>query len=53
MKGFSDEMAAAGRSITDDELVEYILTGLPTEYESLVTSLVMRVESVTLDELYA
>ncbi|RLN35346.1 uncharacterized protein C2845_PM03G10830 [Panicum miliaceum] len=53
MKGFSDEMAAAGRSITDDELVEYILTGLPAEYESLVTSLVTRVESVTLDELYA
>nr|QHU79741.1 hypothetical protein [Oryza coarctata] len=53
MKGFSDEMAAAGRSITDDELVEYILTGLPAEYESLVTSLVTRVESVTIDELYS
>ena len=53
MKGFSDEMAAAGRPITDDELVEYILTGLPAEYESLVTSLVTRVESVTVDELYS
>ena len=53
MKGFSDEMAAAGRSIGDDELVEYILTGLPVEYESLVTSLVTRVESVTVDELYS
>lgn len=53
MKGFSDEMAAAGRPITDDELVEYILTGLPAEYEALVTSLVTRVESVTIDELYS
>jgi hypothetical protein len=53
MEGFSDETAAAGRPITDDELVEYILTGLPAEYESLVTSLVTRVESVTVDELYS
>jgi hypothetical protein len=53
MKGFSDEMVAAGQPITDDELIEYILTGLPTEYESLVTSLITRVESVTIDELYS
>ena len=53
MKSYSDDMAEAGRSITDDELVEYILTGLGSEFESLVSALIARVEPVSLDELYS
>lgn len=53
MKGYSDEMAAAGRRIDDEELVEHILTGLNPEFESVVSALVARVEPVSLDELYS
>lgn len=46
-------MAVAGRLIDDEELVEYILTGLNPKFESLVTSLALRVEPVSVDELYS
>lgn len=53
MKGFGDEMIEAGRALSDDELVEYVLAGLGPEFESLVTSLTTRIESVSIDELYS
>jgi hypothetical protein len=37
MKALGDEMAAEGRRLEDDELVEYILTRLNEEYDSLVS----------------
>ena len=46
MKGFGDEMAAAGRPLDEGELVEYIITGLNSEFESLVSALVTRVEPI-------
>jgi histone deacetylase 1/2 len=53
MKSFSDDMAAAGRSIEDEELVEHILTGLNSEFEPLVAALLARVEPLSLEELYS
>lgn len=53
MKGYGDEMAAAGRPIEEEELVEYILTGKNHEFESLVSALVTRVEPISLDDLYS
>jgi hypothetical protein len=38
MQGFADEMAAAGKSIPDDELVSFILAGLGGEYNTVVAS---------------
>jgi hypothetical protein len=32
MKGYADELAAAGRSIDEEELVEYLLAGLDESY---------------------
>ncbi|KAB2631322.1 hypothetical protein D8674_008841 [Pyrus ussuriensis x Pyrus communis] len=48
----SDKLAAAGESISDSDLVAYILVGLPDEYESFVDSIKTRTESVNGDELH-
>lgn len=53
MKGLSDDMAAAGRPLDDEEIVEYILTGLDHELDPLVSALVAKVEPISLGELYA
>ena len=53
MKGLADEMASAGRKLDDEELVSYILTGLDIDYESVVTVVAARVETITVPELYA
>lgn len=53
MKGFANDMAAAGRPLDDNELVEYILTGLNGEFESLVSALIARVEPVSVEELFS
>jgi hypothetical protein len=53
MKSLGDEMAAAGRPLEDDELVEYILTGLDEEYDSVVSSALGRAEPISVSELYS
>ena len=52
MRTLGDEMAAADRPIEDDELVEYILTGLDMEYNPVVTSLLSRKDYVSVNEAY-
>jgi hypothetical protein len=37
MQSLGDKMAGAGRPLEDDELVEYILTRLNEEFDSLVS----------------
>ena len=39
MRGYADELAAAGKAIQDDELVSYIIHGLDTDYQPLVSAL--------------
>jgi hypothetical protein len=53
MRSLGDDMAAAGRSLDDDELVEYILTGLDEEYDSLVSSVLTRAYPISVGELYS
>ncbi|WVZ54710.1 hypothetical protein U9M48_005468 [Paspalum notatum var. saurae] len=53
MKSLGDEMAAAGRPLEDDELVEYILTCLDEEYDSVVSSALGRAEPISVSELYS
>jgi hypothetical protein len=38
MKNLGDDMAAARRKIDDEELVEYILSGLEDDFESVVSA---------------
>jgi hypothetical protein len=53
MKSLGDEMAAAGWTLEDDELVEYILTGLDEEFDSLISSVLACSELITVSELYS
>jgi hypothetical protein len=53
MRTLGDEMAAAGRPLEDEELVEYILTGLDDEYDSVVSSIPARSKPVSVSELYS
>jgi hypothetical protein len=52
MKSLGDEMAAAGRPLDDEELTEYIITGLDEDYTLLVSVLCARVEPISISELY-
>lgn len=53
MRALGDEMAAAGRPLEDDELVEYILTGLDEEYDPVVSSVIGRSDAISVSELYS
>jgi hypothetical protein len=54
MKSYADEMASSGQRLGDEEFVAYVLTGLDEEiYNSLVSSIVTRVEPISPSELFA
>jgi hypothetical protein len=52
MKALGDEMAAFGHPLDEEELVEYIITGLDDEYTPLVSALCVRKEPISVSELY-
>jgi hypothetical protein len=52
MKEYTDEMAAAGKQLEDDDIVSYILTGLDVEYNGLVENVSLRTDSVSLSNLF-
>ncbi|KAK1620189.1 hypothetical protein QYE76_025706 [Lolium multiflorum] len=53
MKGYADPMASAGKPLTDEEILGYILSGMGPEYEPLVASITSRDTPVTLNSFYA
>jgi hypothetical protein len=54
MKSYADEMAASGQLLTDEDFTTCVLNGLDAEfYNPLVSSIITRVESITLPELYS
>jgi hypothetical protein len=52
MKEFEDTLAAIEKSLTDCEVVSYILSGLNSEYDSFVTIITTRLDLISMDELY-
>ena len=52
MKSLADELAAVGRKLDDDEIIEYILNGLNADYNPFVSSMVSK-ENLTLNDMYA
>lgn len=52
MKGFADEMAAAGKKLDDDDLISHILNGLGAEYNPFVSAMTTK-DSLNLSDLYA
>lgn len=53
MKTLADSLAAIGQPLREDEIIAYILAGLGPDYDSLVTTLSVKAEDLTLDEVYA
>ena len=52
MKVLADDMAAAGKKLEDKEITSYILVGLDTTFDPVVSSMASRVEPLTLSDLY-
>jgi hypothetical protein len=53
IKALGDEMAVAGRPLEDEELVQYIITGLDEEYMLLVSALCARADPISISELFS
>jgi hypothetical protein len=53
MKTLADDMASVGKKLDDEELCSYILKSLDFEYNSPISSIAVRVEPITLGELYS
>jgi hypothetical protein len=51
-KTLADNLAAAGALLCDDEVIAYLLTGLPEEFDSLVTSVTTQAKPMSLGEVY-
>jgi hypothetical protein len=52
MRGLTDEMASARKKLEDEEIISYILTDLGDDYDAVVTSVMARVEPISIAELY-
>jgi hypothetical protein len=52
IKAMSDDLAVARHHLNDFESVSYLLAGLGSEYDPLVTSVTTRLDPLSLDELY-
>jgi hypothetical protein len=53
IKNLAAEMAAAEAPLSDDEVLSYFLAGLPSDYDSFVTSITTKNEALSLEEVYA
>jgi hypothetical protein len=53
MKGFMDEMVAAGKRLDDEDVICYILIGLDFEYNPFVEAFTSKTEAQTLNDLYS
>lgn len=51
MKNLADTMVAIGMPLREDETISYILVGLGSDYDPLVTSLTTRSENLSLDDV--
>ena len=53
MKALGDNVTSAGTPLGDEELVQYVLAGLDMEYNPIVSTILARVESISINELYS
>jgi hypothetical protein len=54
MRGYANEMAAAGKPLDDDDdIVSYILNGLDEDYNSLIEQINGMTDSISLETLYS
>ncbi|XP_073363651.1 uncharacterized protein [Aegilops tauschii subsp. strangulata] len=53
MKSLGDELAAAGRSLSDLEMGDYILVGLDWDYDPIIVAVGAIKNSITVDDLFS
>jgi hypothetical protein len=53
MKALGDEMVVAWRPLEDEELVQYIITGLDEEYTPLVSALCAMADPISVSKLFS
>jgi hypothetical protein len=53
MQGLANDMAAVGKTLDDEDLVQYILFGLDEDYDSVVNSVLARPIPIIVSELAA
>lgn len=53
MRNIKNELAATGKPVEDDEVVSHILNGLDYEYNPIVSTILGRVEPISLSDLYS
>jgi hypothetical protein len=53
IKSLAAELAASDAPLRTDEIIAYLLAGLPSGYDPFVTSITMKTEPPTLDDFYA
>jgi hypothetical protein len=52
MKALADDMLSAGKKIDEDDLVGYILADLDSDFDSVISAILVRAEPISLAELY-
>jgi hypothetical protein len=50
MEGLADELATSGKILEDEEIVSYILNGLDSDYTPFVSSIMSRLEPISVNE---
>jgi uncharacterized membrane protein YgcG len=53
MKTLADDRASTGKKLNDEEFSTYVLAGLDSDYNSIVSSIAARVEPISFVELYS
>ncbi|KAJ0984996.1 hypothetical protein J5N97_003352 [Dioscorea zingiberensis] len=53
VKNLTDTLSAIGNPLQEEEIVSYLLAGLGSEYDPLVTSVTTRIDPITMGDLYA
>ena len=53
MTSIRDELAAVGKAVDDEEMVQFIMNGLDFDYNPLVSSILGRSDSISLSDLYS
>lgn len=51
--GLANELAAVDAPLRDEEVLAYLLAGLPVEYDPFVTSMTTKSEAFSLDDVFA
>ncbi|KAE8813334.1 hypothetical protein D1007_09607 [Hordeum vulgare] len=52
MRSLFDELAAAGKRISDEELISFIIVGMDMDYRPMISALDVRTESLFVDDLF-